>query len=129
LIFSEYFLGYWANQTRIEQLEKGDQNVLIYSGLVVSTVVIAIVRAEAFFFACLKSTKKLFEQMLKCVIRYFSDLTKRAPMQFFETQSQGRLLNRFLKDVAIIDEMIPTTMFDLIQGLFQLMGSAGKTIK
>jgi ABC-type multidrug transport system fused ATPase/permease subunit len=46
-------------------------------------------------------------------------------MQFFETQSQGRLLNRFSKDIAIIDEMIPATTFDLVQGLFLLFGSSG----
>jgi hypothetical protein len=70
LIFSEYFLGYWANQSREEQIERGDQNVLIYGALVVATALVSIVRAEAFFFYCLKSTKNLFELMLRCVIRY-----------------------------------------------------------
>lgn len=119
MILSEYFLGQWAQQSPLDQVNKGPENVAVYASLVSATLLISVIRAEAFFFSALKSTEKLFLHMLNAVTR--------APLNFFETQSHGRILNRFSKDTAIIDEMIPLTFFDLSQGVFQLIGSTGIT--
>ncbi|CAF1451360.1 unnamed protein product [Adineta steineri] len=35
----------------------------------------------------------------------------------------GRILNRFAKDIAIMDDSLPGTMFDLLQCLFQVLGT------
>ena len=75
------------------------------------------IRAEVFFIVALKCSNSLFGKMLKSVIR--------CPLAFFESQSHGRLLNRFSKDIGLVDEMLPVTFYDLLQGSFQLLGTFG----
>lgn len=39
----------------------------------------------------------------------------RASMRFFETNTSGRILNRFSKDLGAIDEFLPNAMIDTFQ--------------
>uniref|UniRef100_A0A3Q2VAI1 Cystic fibrosis transmembrane conductance regulator n=1 Tax=Haplochromis burtoni TaxID=8153 RepID=A0A3Q2VAI1_HAPBU len=52
-------------------------------------------------------SKRLHEQMLSSVLR--------APMSVLNTIKTARIVNRFTKDMAIIDDMLPLVLFDLIQ--------------
>uniref|UniRef100_A0A8C2X8Y6 Cystic fibrosis transmembrane conductance regulator n=1 Tax=Cyclopterus lumpus TaxID=8103 RepID=A0A8C2X8Y6_CYCLU len=52
-------------------------------------------------------SKRLHEQMLSAVLR--------APMAMLNTMKTGRIMNRFTKDMATIDDMLPLVLFDLIQ--------------
>uniref|UniRef100_A0A3Q0T672 Cystic fibrosis transmembrane conductance regulator n=1 Tax=Amphilophus citrinellus TaxID=61819 RepID=A0A3Q0T672_AMPCI len=52
-------------------------------------------------------SKRLHEQMLSSVLR--------APMSVLNTMKTARIMNRFTKDMAIIDDMLPLVLFDLIQ--------------
>uniref|UniRef100_A0A674NJW7 Cystic fibrosis transmembrane conductance regulator n=1 Tax=Takifugu rubripes TaxID=31033 RepID=A0A674NJW7_TAKRU len=52
-------------------------------------------------------SKRLHEQMLSAVLR--------APMAVLNTMKTGRIMNRFTKDMATIDDMLPLVLFDLIQ--------------
>lgn len=38
-----------------------------------------------------------------------------ATMHFFNTNSSGRILNRFSKDMGAIDELLPTALIDCVQ--------------
>lgn len=53
--------------------------------------------------------------------RMFVSIT-RAPMRFFNTNSAGRILNRFSKDIGTIDEMLPSAMIDTLQIGLSLLG-------
>ncbi|XP_041965482.1 cystic fibrosis transmembrane conductance regulator [Alosa sapidissima] len=57
---------------------------------------------------------KLHEKMLAAVLR--------APMAVLNTMKTGRIMNRFTKDMATIDDMLPLLMFDLIQLLLIVIG-------
>ncbi|XP_072291376.1 cystic fibrosis transmembrane conductance regulator isoform X2 [Eucyclogobius newberryi] len=52
-------------------------------------------------------SKRLHEQMLSAVLR--------APMAVLNAMKTGRIMNRFTKDMATIDDMLPLVLFDLIQ--------------
>lgn len=38
-----------------------------------------------------------------------------ASMRFFNTNTSGRILNRFSKDLGAIDEFLPNAMLDTVQ--------------
>lgn len=46
----------------------------------------------------------------------------RASMFFFNTNSSGRILNRFSKDMGQVDEILPTVMMDILQIFLFLVG-------
>jgi ATP-binding cassette, subfamily C (CFTR/MRP), member 4 len=76
------------------------------------TLFCALVRSAMFFKICLNATGSLFEKMLHGVFR--------SPMQFFNENPHGRLMNRFSKDISLSDEMLPWTFFDFIQCSFMV---------
>lgn len=43
-------------------------------------------------------------------------------MLFFNTNSSGRILNRFSKDMGQVDELLPALMIDVIQIFLSLAG-------
>lgn len=45
-----------------------------------------------------------------------------ASMRFFDTNSSGRILNRFSRDMGVIDEMLPKALMEAIQILLVMFG-------
>lgn len=79
----------------------------IYGGLVVLAFVMAVSRAVLFFFATLNSSKNLHDAMSKAVMK--------APVLFFDTNPAGRILNRFSRDVGVMDDLLPLVFLDAVQ--------------
>ncbi|KAJ3212806.1 Multidrug resistance-associated protein 4 [Clydaea vesicula] len=93
----DYWLSLWADSSIPDQKRQGVLNASVYSALVVFTLT------------------ELFLKMLNSVIR--------SPLNFFEVHPLGRILNRFSKDLSTADEMLPTTFFDFVQCVFQILGA------
>ena len=102
LTASEYWLGIWANQDTTDQSK--DRYIIIYIVLVICALLLLIGRAVIFFKVLLTSAKHLHDAMFRGVLY--------SPMNFFESNPIGRILNRFSKDQWIVDEMLPVTLFD-----------------
>lgn len=85
------------------------RNVCIYVFSTISalTVIISFVRSFVFFTQCMRASRHLHDNM-------FTSLT-RATMRFFNTNTSGRILNRFSKDMGAIDEQLPSAMIDVLQ--------------
>ncbi|KAF9948426.1 hypothetical protein BGZ72_009661 [Mortierella alpina] len=61
----------------------------------------------------IRSARVLHEKMLRSVLR--------SPMSFFDTVPMGRILNRFSKDQATIDEVLPRTFSGYAHNLFAVL--------
>lgn len=58
---------------------------------------------------------QMHDAMLSAVLR--------APILFFDSNPVGRVLNRFAKDIAINDNMMPEVMFDFSQMVLMVISS------
>ncbi|XP_018392367.1 PREDICTED: multidrug resistance-associated protein 4-like isoform X1 [Cyphomyrmex costatus] len=119
---SDFLLANWVNKERyyMNQTEDGfEENIpprssltrmeyiYIYSGLIVLTIGITLIRSWAFFWMCLRASMRLHDRMFRSI--------SRATMRFFNTNTSGRILNRFSKDMGAVDEMLPIALIDSIQ--------------
>ncbi|XP_029288886.1 cystic fibrosis transmembrane conductance regulator isoform X3 [Cottoperca gobio] len=81
--------------------------IYIYVATSESVLALGFFRGLPLVHTLLTVSKRLHEQMLSAVIR--------APMSVLNTMKTGRIMNRFTKDMATIDDMLPLVLFDLIQ--------------
>ncbi|KAI8926107.1 P-loop containing nucleoside triphosphate hydrolase protein [Entophlyctis helioformis] len=113
VLVTDWWLAFWSGKSADEQ--RNPVYIWVFVALCVSTIVISVVRAIAFFIVCLRSSKKSFVGMLAAVFR--------SPMSFFQNNPHGRIMNRFSKDISMMDEMLPMTFFDFIQCFFIIIGT------
>lgn len=81
--------------------------IYIYVATSESVLALGFFRGLPLVHTLLTVSKRLHEQMLSAVLR--------APMALLNTMKTGRIMNRFTKDMATIDDMLPLVLFDLIQ--------------
>ncbi|KAI9014275.1 hypothetical protein DFJ74DRAFT_681992 [Hyaloraphidium curvatum] len=112
LILCDWWLAVWSRQNPTNQ--RNSIYVSVFAGLTAANVSVAVVRAQIFFWMCLTASTTLFNDMLKAILR--------APIFFFQVNPLGRLLNRFSKDIALIDELLPMVLYDLAQTVFMVLG-------
>lgn len=91
-----------------------DVSIYIYSGITAATVIVTLMRSFTFFTVCMRASTRLHNDM-------FNSIT-RATMRFFNTNTSGRILNRFSKDMGAIDELLPAAMIDCLQIGLALLG-------
>ncbi|PFX33479.1 Multidrug resistance-associated protein 4 [Stylophora pistillata] len=94
--------------------EQGYQSTLIIYGCLVSaSVVFVYVRAAVFFLVSLRCSERLHDKMVVAFLQ--------APMLFFDSNPEGRILNRFSMDIGCIDEILPPKFLLSIQLLLLLL--------
>jgi ATP-binding cassette subfamily C (CFTR/MRP) protein 4 len=118
LLLTDFWIALWSNASTLDQ--KTEKFPLILIILSCLTIIVTCTRSIFFYRICINASKNLFSKMLRSVLS--------SPMFFFQSNSQGRILNRFSKDIAIIDEDIPPCLFDAISCGFIIIGSIVSTI-
>ncbi|CAG2172916.1 unnamed protein product, partial [Oppiella nova] len=88
--------------------------VYIYSGLIGALFVTALMRSTTWFMMCMRASVNLHNSIFTRLLR--------APIAVFDNNPVGQMLNRFSKDMGIVDEMLPTTGFDFNFSLFETIG-------
>ncbi|KAF2880617.1 hypothetical protein ILUMI_25557 [Ignelater luminosus] len=122
----DYFLSQWVkieehrtshhHSTPVETYYSlsRKQCIIIYAILILTTVTVAVSRSFFFFTICMRASVNLHNKMFRSIIR--------ASMRFFQTNTSGRILNRFSKDLGAIDEFLPNAMIDTFQIMLNLLG-------
>lgn len=88
--------------------------IAIYAGIMLLLVISYQLHVRLFFRRCLCSSVAIYDSLFYAVVR--------SPMSFFEQTSVGRILNRFAKDISIIDELLPNTIYDVSEVGMQTLG-------
>jgi ATP-binding cassette subfamily C (CFTR/MRP) protein 4 len=85
----------------------------LYGGLVALSLLLSLGRAAAFFGAALGAAAGLHDDAFTRVLC--------APVAFFDANPTGRILNRFTKDVSVLDDTLPYVLFDFFSILLALL--------
>ncbi|XP_075235731.1 ATP-binding cassette sub-family C member 4-like isoform X2 [Lycorma delicatula] len=120
----DFFVSYWTrlDENRYFNNTVVDDNIWsnitlssIQGSLVASVFVIGILRIKILYISCMRSSKELHNKMFNSVIG--------TPISFFNNNPSGRILNRFSKDLNMVDEWLPKCLLDFIQNFFGVMGA------
>lgn len=84
-----------------------DRHVLAYAAGIAALTIFMISGSFSYYRMCLRISMKLHDKLFRGVTR--------ATMHFFHTNSTGRILNRFSKDMGAIDSMLPVVVIDCIK--------------
>ncbi|XP_069484045.1 cystic fibrosis transmembrane conductance regulator [Ambystoma mexicanum] len=87
----------------------------IYVGVADTLLALGIFRGLPLVHCLITVSKVLHKKMLHAVLH--------APMSTLNTLKAGRILNRFSKDTAILDDLLPLTIFDFIQLVLIVIGA------
>ncbi|PIL36802.1 ATP-binding cassette transporter [Ganoderma sinense ZZ0214-1] len=79
----------------------------IYATIALSSGLISICAAAVQYTGALRASKSLFELLLKNVVH--------ATMRWYDVTPQGRIINRFSKDINTIDSSLSQTLQEIIQ--------------
>ncbi|TNM94227.1 hypothetical protein fugu_002403 [Takifugu bimaculatus] len=86
----------------------------IYSGLTAAAVVFGYTRCFLIFHKLVRSAQHLHDSMFHAIIR--------TSVHFFDVNPIGRILNRFSKDIGLMDSKLPITFVDFYQLFLQNVG-------
>ncbi|XP_076749193.1 putative multidrug resistance-associated protein lethal(2)03659 [Xylocopa sonorina] len=126
---SDYLLAFWVNTEVTSWMinVNGTKDfewigplsrygiIYLYSGLSMGVVFVYVIQTFTFYEVCMRASKNLHAQMFRSIVRTI--------MYFYNTNPAGRILNRFSKDIDIIDKKLPITIFDVSTMLLNVMGT------
>lgn len=128
--FSSVWVSLWADnrlpgEMRLDSLEAGntrnmtasrrDVFLSVYGGLGFAQAVGAVLASLLLYLSTIKGGRGLHHRML--------DRIMHCPMAFFDTTPQGRILNRFGKDVDVLDGTMPMVLRGWITCLLSVMAT------
>ncbi|KAF9106139.1 hypothetical protein BGX29_010389 [Mortierella sp. GBA35] len=113
MVLGEFFLTKWSGASAQEQ--RRSYYPTAFGLYCLGTVVMTMIRSFLFFDCLTSSSRNMFHAML--------DALMRTSIDFFHANPHGRVLNRFSKDMSLVDELLPYVFFDATQIGFMLLGS------
>ncbi|XP_029169040.1 probable multidrug resistance-associated protein lethal(2)03659 [Nylanderia fulva] len=116
---SDYFVAFWVNvesnswykiNNSTEFLWSGplsrDYMMYIYIIMIVMIILLWLFQTITYFTVCMWSSVNLHSAMFRSILR--------ATMYFYNINPTGRILNRFARDINIVDLMVSICIFDAI---------------
>ena len=112
---ADYWLAMWSDDIAPSKTGALSNALIFYIVFGGITLVFAVARAILFYSSALNSSETVFQQMLYSVFHAHSYFIQKTPF--------GRIVNRFAKDIADTDEVLPQASFDLMQRLLIMIGT------
>ncbi|KAL5284718.1 ABCC4.2 family protein [Megaselia abdita] len=119
----DYFLSRWVNweedipkksiQKTDEEIQR-EKYIIAYASALSLALVMILLKNFGFVGMCLKISYRLHDALFKGI--------SHATIYFFNVNSSGRILNRFSRDINVIDMDIPETMLTCISFYVDLLG-------
>ncbi|CAK4628530.1 unnamed protein product [Aphanomyces euteiches] len=104
----DWWQGYWA--ARYYAVSVATYHGVFY-GFVVATICFFAGRCALLATYTSRCSENMHNQLLRCVLR--------APINlFFDVTPVGRILNRFSRDLDIVDSLLPNLFLDILQTFF-----------
>ncbi|CAG2176224.1 unnamed protein product, partial [Oppiella nova] len=113
-LYSDLWLTKFTGKNqKANAIDQDTQNfyVYVYSGLIGALFVTSLLRAITWFVMCMRASVNLHNSIFTRLLR--------APIAVFDNNPVGQMLNRFSKDMGIVDEMLP---FTVLRKLFETIG-------
>jgi len=104
-VYSNIWLSQWSNDKPVNgtvDVKQRDMRLGVYGALGFSQGLFILLAAFALAEGSLRSSAQLHLAILQNGLR--------SPMQFFDSTPIGRIINRFSKDIDVIDTMVPRNL-------------------
>lgn len=111
---SRLWLAHWSSSNITDRSEQ-NHYVGVYGALGVGQGFFLLLVAITLAYICVIGSTVLHENLLENMLRL--------PLAFFETTPLGRIVNRFSKDIDVIDTMIPRNLSWFFQSSAALIGT------
>ncbi|OQR83404.1 ATP-binding Cassette (ABC) Superfamily, partial [Thraustotheca clavata] len=123
-LLGDLYLGFWTNTassvTPKEFQDSAKGYLTVYALLAVGTAIMLVVRLVIVAGAGMKASRTLFEKLTYSLLH--------APMQFFDMNPLGRILNRYTDDMSHIDNALPWSFSYFLSTFFSLLFAFGTTV-
>lgn len=111
---SGFKLNQTTNSTEFKELEESHDFVMKqYSFVIFGAAILVLVRAIAFYYFSSRASMNLHNSIMDKVIN--------AGMTFFDENLSGNIINRFSRDLGVLDEQLPYTVFDIVRVRYILL--------
>lgn len=116
---SSMWLSIWSNDKPnpdgTQNIELRNLRLGVYGALGISFALLTLLSGLVITFGTMTASEHLHSKMLNNVMH--------SPMTFFDTTPLGRIVNRFSKDVDVLDLTIPQVLQTWLASLFQVMST------
>ncbi|XP_015764594.1 PREDICTED: multidrug resistance-associated protein 1-like, partial [Acropora digitifera] len=113
-VASGIWLAIWSSSPVSSDSDR-DRYLGVYGGLGLSQAVFLLFGSISMAIGSRIASRKLHHKMLVNIMH--------SPMSFFETTPQGRIMNRFSKDISGIDDVVPQTLMVFLRTFFSVIGA------
>ena len=112
-----YWLSEWTDGYRFKMNnnDEASYRLGVYSGFSIAEAIVVLTRDGLFYFRCAIAAEHMHTRLLFGIMR--------SPMQFFDTNPLGRIMNRFSSDIDSMDKMIPFQITDFVWGLMDVVAT------
>ena len=114
LIYSRVWLAQWSTAD-VASTEQRDKYLGTYGGFGFGQATCILLASLTLASGSITASRNLHLGMLENIMH--------SPMSFFETTPLGRIVNRFSKDIFVIDETVPRSLLNFLKTFITVVGT------